>query len=60
MKTIKHKNLLGIEKIDNRNFDLLIFMEFSTGGDLHKLYRKKIVANSNYFVPEETILFWAH
>ena len=34
-------------------------MKFSTGGDLQKLYKKKVLAKPDYIVPEETILFWA-
>ena len=60
MKYMKHQHLLGIERIDKRDFDLLIHMKFSAGGDLQKLYKKKILAKSSYFVPEDIILFWVH
>ena len=60
MKHMKHPNLLGIERIDKRNFDILIHMNFSAGGDLQNLYKKKIASNPKYFVSEGTILFWAH
>ena len=34
MKNMKHPHLLGIERIDKRDFDLLIHMKFLAGGDL--------------------------
>ena len=60
MQKIIHLYLLGIQRIDKRDFELLIHMKFLPGGDMQRLYRKKIVENPNYYVPEDTILFWAH
>ena len=60
MKHMKHPHLLGIERIDKRDFDILIHMKFLTGGDLQKLYKKKILTDSTLIVPENIILFWAH
>ena len=34
MKYMKHPHLLGIERIDKRDFDILIHMKFLAGGDL--------------------------
>ena len=34
MQFIKHPNLLGIEIIQKRDFDILIMTEFQSGGDL--------------------------
>ena len=59
MTYMKHPNILGIERIDKRDFDILIHMKFLVGGDLQKLY-KKLLANPNFYVPEDIILFWAH
>ena len=56
----KNPNLLGIERIDKRDFDLLIHMKFSAGGDLQKFYNRNILVIPDFIVPENIILFWAH
>ena len=59
MRLLNHPNVMGIQNVIQRDFEVILVLKFLKGLDLEHQLSKKMEENKDYMVPEIVIVFWA-